>query len=164
MGSLSSQFSTVAEIWRVKVGSYAHFFGKMYGKSKKKVKNFQLKIEKTQHQITFRGQNWAQTLVSWPSTIARFKFLIFWFLAEIWPFLGPENWIFAFFDHKKGHILAKNQKIKNLNLAIVEGHETKVWANFWPQKVIWCWVFSIFRENFLIFYPEFPYIFLKKCA
>ena len=27
MGSLSSQLSTVAEIWRDKVGPYAHFFG-----------------------------------------------------------------------------------------------------------------------------------------
>ena len=34
--------------------------------------------------------------------------------------------IFAFFGPKKGHILAKNKKIKNLILAIVEGHETKV--------------------------------------
>ena len=134
MGSLSSQFATVAEIWRVKVGSYAHFFGKMYGKSKKKVKNFQLKIEKTQHQITFRGQNWAQTLVSWPSTIARFKFLIFWFLAEIWPFLGPENWIFAFFDHKKAIFWKKIKKSKIWTLRLLRAMRPRFEPIFGPRK------------------------------
>ena len=38
------------------------------------------------------------------------------------PFFGPKN----------AHILAKNQKIKNLVNAIVEGRETKVCAHFWP--------------------------------
>ena len=36
MGSLSSQLCTVAEIRRDKVGHYAHFFRKMYGKFGKK--------------------------------------------------------------------------------------------------------------------------------
>ena len=38
MGSLVLQFRTVAEIWRVKVGPYAHFFRKMYGKIPKKLR------------------------------------------------------------------------------------------------------------------------------
>ena len=127
----------------------------MYGKSDKKIENFHLKNLITLHQITFWGQKWAHTLVSWPSTNARFKFLIFWFFAKIWPFLWSKNAKIQFLDHKKGHILAKNRKIKNLNLPFVEGHETKVWAHFWPQKVIWCWVINFFRENFSIFFSDF---------
>ena len=49
MGSLSSQLRTVAEIRRDKVGHYAHFFRKMYGKFGKKIKKKSLKIAKTQH-------------------------------------------------------------------------------------------------------------------
>ena len=58
-----------------------------------------------------------------------FDFLIF---SQNMAFLGPKNAKIRFFHYKKGHILAKNQKIKNLVLAIVEAHETKVWAHFWP--------------------------------
>ena len=46
--------------------------------------------------------------------------------------------LLAFFGPKNAHISAKNQKIKNLVPAIVKGHETKVCAHFWPQRVIWC--------------------------
>ena len=46
MGSLVLQFRTVAEIWRVKVGPYAHFFRKMYGKIPKKLRFCILKNSK----------------------------------------------------------------------------------------------------------------------
>ena len=91
MGSLSSQLRTVAEIRRDKVGHYAHFFRKMYGKFGKKSKKNSLKIAKTQHQITFWGWKLAQTFIPWPSTIARIKFLIFVFLAFLRPFLRSKN-------------------------------------------------------------------------
>jgi hypothetical protein len=37
MGSFFSQFEAVAEICRDEVGTYAHFFGKMYGKIGQKI-------------------------------------------------------------------------------------------------------------------------------
>ena len=45
MGSQISQLMTVAEIWRDEVGTYAHFFEKMYEKIHKNVENFRIKMD-----------------------------------------------------------------------------------------------------------------------
>ena len=164
MGSLSSQLTTVSEIWPAKVGPYGHFFAKMYGKSGKKIQQFSAKNRKNSTPNHFLGPKMGSDLglmALHNRKVQIFDFSIFFQIMAIFRSKNCQNFIFW---PKKGHNLEKNQKIKNLHLAIVEGHETKVWAHFWPQKVIWCWVFSIFSQKLLTFFPDFPYIFAKKCA
>ena len=83
----------------------------------KKIKKFSLKSQKLTTKSFSEDENWLEPS---PHFMAVF--------GHFWPFL----------DCKNGRKKAKNTKIKNLVLAIVEGHGMKVCANFQPQKVIWC--------------------------
>ena len=58
------------------------------------------------------------------------KFLIFLFFGLFRRFLWSKTLKFRFFDPEKSQKRPKNQKIKNLIVAIVEGRQTNVCTNF----------------------------------
>ena len=138
MGSLSSQLCTVAEIRHDKVGHYAHFFRKMYGKFGKKIKKIFSKNRNNSTPNHFLRLKIGSNLH--PMALHNLKDQIFdfrivsLFTAMLWSKNGQKRPKTAIKWQKR----AKNMKIKNLIPAIVEGHEMKILANFQPQKVIWC--------------------------
>ena len=149
MGSLSFQFKTVAELWLVKVGPYAHFSAKMYGKISIKIDFSFLEKLFFWLQITLGAQFLAYWSHFMSFTNVTWDFLRFWFLG---PFLGrrrSKNWLFSekcqFF-----RLLGpqKGQKFQNLKNSQV----TFVWLIKWnhhakngASKMIWSQKNNIFR-------------------
>ena len=84
MGSLLSQFATVAEIWPDKVGSYARFSWLNYRKITGKVHKFRVKNLSSFHEMVLEPYKLPWGILREISKNFVLGFLKFWFLGHFW--------------------------------------------------------------------------------
>ena len=155
--------------WRDKVGTYAHFFRKMYGKISKNFDFFYLKMLFFWLQIIFEAPFLAWWFHLMSHTNVTWEFLRFWNFCPFWGPRSRKNWHFSeksqFFDLLRPKNGPKNQNLKKSQVTFVKLIKWDHYAKNWAPRVIWSQKNNFSRtvqKRKVNFYADFSIHFRRK--